>query len=241
MSPSRPPEGDTSDSAPSAGPVPDRVVRYCSKCSRLLSVGERMFYFLEAVHAPCLCRICLLQQEQELLASPTPAEAPAPRGRYADLLRAEPKGAEVPEPRAIRGPVPIVAEDRIADSDGEIDPAERSARFAAGARRLRLAASRYVEEDRLAEAVQCIRELAVELAQVDSPPIFEPIRSETAGAEPSTGVDGTEPLGLHEALPAERADDAATLSARSESGGMTGPGREKTPRVPSAPALGIRP
>ena len=157
---------------PSSGPVsaeaeaetiPDRVVRICSKCSRPLSVGERMFYFLEAVNTPCLCRICVLEQEREItsisngpeestpsthLVPPSPTPAPVGPPATGSVRRVRLLDAGTPE------------EDR--DSFGSRDG------LPSGARQLRLAASHYVDEGRLEEAIECIRELASELALVDS-------------------------------------------------------------------------
>lgn len=148
--------------------IPDRGVRTCSKCSRPLSVGERMFYFLEAVNAPCLCRLCLHEQEQDLLSPRASGDtlmttAPAPP-------TATPAGS--PEPDGPHSAASVAA-GRSRPSDVTNGPPRRGIHrdiadpsvAASSAGRLRVAASRFVEEDHFEEAMLCIDELASELAQ----------------------------------------------------------------------------
>lgn len=126
-----------------------------------------MFYFLEAVNAPALCRSCVHDQEREITSEPSapgpsapPPSDPAPEpGSYADL---------VPGPRSPRPRMPF----HLTEGPSGLEPA-RSASDAegalpSGARRLRLAASRYVDQGRLEEAIECIRELASKLAFPES-------------------------------------------------------------------------
>jgi len=60
---------------PAEGFLPQNIIRRCSKCAAPLTVAERMFYFLEALDAPPLCRPCLVQSTRS---QPSPLPA-APR------------------------------------------------------------------------------------------------------------------------------------------------------------------
>jgi len=62
-----PPSGnaDAPSGSPPAEVSPDDAPRTCSACSEPLSLGERMFYFLEGAGSHPVCRDCLARQEAE--------------------------------------------------------------------------------------------------------------------------------------------------------------------------------
>ena len=155
--------------------IPDRIVRVCSKCARPLSVGERMFYFLEAVNTPALCRVCVLDQERELaIPPPPPIDSAVPVVSVApppSPTSPPPPSGLPPRPRLVptfpKEVAPPASEDSAAS-----DP---TGSLPSGARQLRLAASHYVDEGRLDEAIECIRELALEIGLLRSGPVPVPV------------------------------------------------------------------
>ena len=163
MSLSSIPLADSADTSGDADTVPDRIVRACSRCARPLSVGERMFYFLEAVNTPALCRICVLDQERQIIAPPsssTAAAAPLVPGVPAPPVPPEPPKVRLPPPRRV---LPEFPKPETVSTPDDLSSSEPNGSLPSGARQLRLAASHYVEEGRLDEAIECIRELALEI------------------------------------------------------------------------------
>lgn len=149
--------------------VRDHVVRTCSRCSRPLSVGERMFYFLEAVNTPALCRICVLDQEREITSpenSSSTRATPELAGRTAP---SESSTLPPPARAARRTPSSVPEEIHEHAATGREVLSAREPLPLSGARHLRRAASHYVAEGRLEEAIECIRELAAELAVAERP------------------------------------------------------------------------
>ncbi len=57
--------------------VPERSVRRCASCAGALTVGERMFYFLEGIDSPPICRTCLARGNSLSSAAPTTHRGPA--------------------------------------------------------------------------------------------------------------------------------------------------------------------
>ena len=97
--------GETSSGLPAEGFLPQNIIRRCSKCAAPLTVAERMFYFLEAIDAPPLCRPCLVASTRSQ-PSPLPA-APRP-------------GVSGPT-----GPAPAVSAGRSLPSESPVDTAIR--------------------------------------------------------------------------------------------------------------------
>lgn len=220
-------ERTASDAAPievEAETIPDRVVRVCSKCSRPLSVGERMFYFLEAVNTPALCRICVLEQEREITSpeavteeAPAPTEMPSATTRNGTGPTSPPERPRDDASRR-RPRIHVVGEDLGSDELHDMLPS--------GARQLRLAASHYVEEGRLDEAIDCIRELASELALSDSiqeDASFAVKHEVTRGGTPDPNtVSGGRPL-TEEAFGGANATKGRTSRGEFERGPVEGP------------------
>ena len=181
MSLSSSPPSDDAILAGSAETIPDKIVRVCSKCARPLSVGERMFYFLEAVNAPALCRICVLDQEREIIVpSPPPVGTGglSVSGGSASPMPREPAPPDPPPPR--RRPAIPLTTGTPADLDDTAAP-DPTGSLPSGARQLRLAASHYVDEGRLDEAIECIRELALEIGLSRSGPVPVPPENPSGG------------------------------------------------------------
>lgn len=126
-----------------------------------------MFYFLEAVNAPALCRVCVLDQEREIVTGPAPSD-PGPVVPPADAPGAAASSPSESAPLPRRRPFD---RRRITDPDPEIqggDPSAALGSLPSGARQLRRAASDYVDQGRLDEAIECIRELALEIGLSES-------------------------------------------------------------------------
>ena len=188
---------DSAGSPVEADPVPDRVVRVCSKCTRPLSVGERMFYFLEAVNGPALCRLCVFEQERELLSPPEPLPSMDPPGRppYEGPLRPAAGRASERRPSGIADPGLVGPVARTQAPREESSPSFRVARSVRTARTLRAAASRYVEQDQMDEAILCLRELAFELSRSESAGnLSETLSGEDPRYAPGEGESSGPPL-----------------------------------------------
>lgn len=201
----------TSDSTAFPGDAettPDRVVRVCSKCARPLSVGERMFYFLEAVNAPALCRLCVLEQERELLMPPEPLMPEYAPGAspYEGLLRREIEIGREERPSAVTDSSLLASPARTGSQPGVSGPTFRATPSLRTARTLRAAASRYVEQDRIDEAFLCLRELAFELSQSESIP--------EAGESPSGERTGSASSQGESARPQPSSPEPAQTDAR---------------------------
>lgn len=186
-----------------------------------------MFYFLEAVNAPALCRSCVHDQEREITSEPSssgpsapPPSEPAPEPDvYAGLV----PGPRSPRPRTpfhvTEGPSGLASARSVSDGGGALP---------SGARRLRLAASRYVDQGRLEEAIDCIRELAVKLAFPESEEELPSLGAlpERATRERSLDIPEVGPAsGSSEGSPsARRGGDPGALPTH-------GDGPENTPRL----------
>ena len=216
---------DAPDPAGGTDEVPDRIVRVCSKCARRLSVGERMFYFLEAVNTPALCRICVLDQERELIAplstSTEPTAPPASEDSAPPTPR-QPHGAPPPPSRL---PLPTYAGPGMSSFRESPADLRSNGSLPSGARQLRLAASHYVDEGRLDEAIECIRELALEFGPSRTGPVpttFAPSSTEASRREEARDAYGSDPseLGAEASLPFlpahERSGSPPTAPVRSE-------------------------
>lgn len=225
MSPSTPSPSGPAPVEPGTESIPDRVVRICSRCSRPLSVGERMFYFLEAVNAPCLCRLCVLDQERDLLSARDPESPSFPRipPPYDGLFGSESERSLNPVACAVRDSIPAVDDNRAIVSELRSEATVRPARPMLGARHLRVAASRYVEQDHLDEAILCIRELAQELAQGEPTLSLDPAARE--GRSAAFSASGAQLL--------ESADlNRSTGTTDAAGGAMLAPGSEPPLREP---------
>ncbi len=186
--------------------VRDHVVRTCSRCSRPLSVGERMFYFLEAVNTPALCRICVLDQEREITSPEDSSSARAPPEVAGRTAPSEPRTLPPAARAARRTPSSVPEMTREYGVTGRGVLSAREPLPLSGARHLRRAASHYVAEGRLEEAIECIRELATELAIADRPvparspevrptpeSVYQTGATERRGLGPVSPRDGPQP------------------------------------------------
>ena len=150
--------------------VRDRSVRSCAGCSGTLTVGERMFYFLEGVDAPPICRACLSR------AGNTADGLPEVRPGARPTVVPEFSRAPAPLDAAARGPPELslavrrYLDEELSRSERLLDRVSPGSPDTDRARELHRAAVTESARDRLPEAVLLAADLRRTLTRLENPP-----------------------------------------------------------------------
>ncbi len=148
----------------------DRSVRSCTCCSGTLSVGERMFYFLEGVDAPPVCRACLSRAGGASDGSTETRRSVSPTVVPEFSRAAVPAEAAARDPPELSRAVRRYLDEELARSERLLDSAPPGSPDTDRARELHRAAMDESAKDRLPEAVLLAADLRRTLSRVENPP-----------------------------------------------------------------------
>jgi hypothetical protein len=181
-----------------------------------LSVGERMFYFLDAIHSTALCRPCVMAAEQSLgLPVARPAGPSVPRIEVPLAYRGA--RASLPRRPSGRGPHYPFFEEYLADIDSALEDLPRNGRLVTIVRQLRTAAIQLWERGEAFRGLLIARRLWTRLRELDllPPPNLE--EAPVSIAETLAELDRQVPSPLEVASVAEGPPD---LTAGSPAAGV---------------------
>jgi len=220
-------------------------IRTCAECGRPLSVGERMFYFLDALQAPALCRICLAENER---ASWQVADVPI--GGSVGHFESR------PAPRASgRGPADAAADGRfypffeeyLEDVDAALDELPRTTPLRAVALRLRGVAIERWESGEFTDGLRVIRRLWRQLGGlhlIPARPAEPTAASDRARAPPEYdesvldgALDSEDVVDAEDRIAPDGARDRSTGPVAAGTSAALGPGRLPPGLVAAADAV----
>jgi len=148
------------DTGPSVSP--EDAPKLCADCSRPLSVGERMFYFLEGAGSTPTCRACLARRQAD---GDLPEEEALALGPLSELEARYGKGTE--GWRALAHAVRAFLEDEMDRIDVVVDRLPEDHPDLALVRSVQHEAQGHLSRNRLAEAIVSMSDLRRILTEID--------------------------------------------------------------------------
>ena len=161
--------------------LPQNIIRRCSKCAAPLTVAERMFYFLEAIDAPPLCRPCLVQASRSQPSPLPPLARGGPADRAPTLSSSRPLPSESPVDTAIR----IYLREELERAKLTLLHVPETDPRAQAIRGLYQDAFQQLSSDRLLDAIITVRDLRETIAVAESPGAAIPAVPGTPPAAPT--------------------------------------------------------
>ncbi len=197
---------------------PARKVRLCAECGRPLTVGERMFYFLDALHSPALCRVCLAENERaSWQVADLPIGGRSGRFEFAGSPSSSPRSrAEA----AGDGRYYPFFEEYLADVDAALAELPRTSPLRSVSLRLRGVAVGLWESGEFTEGLRVIRRLWSQLGSMNLIPANSADDGRLDGRVPPTASEPfpeydeslLEPAATEETTPVEPARDRDTIA-----------------------------